>query len=106
MDQLMTKYCDGYIPTKLCGIGRDGEVDDIDGCSNYCKDRDYNCTDCAIQECFDRLGEYESTGLTPEKLKTLDEEYARLSKEVMEYRKIGTIEECQKAMKQQEKSCM
>ena len=103
MENLMTRYYGGYILKELCGIGRDGEIDDIDGCSDYCKDRSENdnCAGCAIQECFNRLGEYENTGLTPEKIVALDEEYTKLAKELMEYRKIGTVEECKKSANMQ-----
>lgn len=47
------------------------------------------------------LKTYEDTGLTPEKILELDETYRELSKEVMQYRNIGTVEECRESMERQ-----
>ncbi len=50
-----------YIPRALCGIGRDGEVDDYDGCAEYCEDGcEGECSQCGIQHCFNRLAAYEN----------------------------------------------
>ena len=62
---------DSYMPKALCSVGRDGEVDDCDACSEYCKDRDGECSGCAINECFKRLAEYEKTNLTPQQIQRL-----------------------------------
>ncbi len=63
MEKLMAKYCEGkFVPKKMCSIGRDGLVDDCDNCSECCEDsevQDDMCSGCPIQECFNRLGEYE-----------------------------------------------
>ncbi len=63
MNRLTVKIDDEtYIPLALCGIGRDGEVDDYDGCVDYCK---FSCEgecggECGIQHCFNRLAAYEN----------------------------------------------
>lgn len=75
-----------YIPTALCSIGRNEEVDDYEGCKDYCEGRE-DCHNCAIQQCFDQLGEYEDTGLTPKQITEIDEEYTQQAKELMELRK-------------------
>lgn len=90
-----------YLPAEMCSIGRDGMVDDVDGCSDYCDSIDNSCAECAIQNCFDLLGEYEDTGLTPEEIREIDGLYGDLSKDVMAYRKIGTLEECREAVEKQ-----
>lgn len=43
------------MPKKTCTTDRFGEVDDCDPCDTVCKS---DCRNCAIQECFTRLGEY------------------------------------------------
>lgn len=87
MERLTIKYDDNYVPKKICTVNSFGEVDDCDGCENYCSeycDTAENCIGCAIQECFDRLAEYENTELTPEQIKDMDEEYSRMAKELSE----------------------
>ena len=38
MERLTTRLEDGnYISTMLCTTGMDGEVDDVDGCNEYCE---------------------------------------------------------------------
>jgi len=85
----------------MCSVGRDGLADDCDGCIECCDDHIDGCDGCPIQECFNRLGEYETANLTPEKILEMDKIYQELSREVMAYRKIGTVEECQEAMEKQ-----
>lgn len=60
----------------MCGVGRDGNIDDQDGCRAYCSDK---CDGCGIQEAFDRLADYEDTGLTPEEVEALKAENKGLS---------------------------
>ena len=43
----------------LCTTGRDREVDDVDGCNEYCEMCKGVCSECAIQKCFNKLAEYE-----------------------------------------------
>lgn len=50
-------------------------------------------------DCIERLGAYEDTELTPEQLIEIDKLYAELSREVQQYRAIGTVEECREARK-------
>ena len=60
MERLTTRLEDGnYIPTMLCTTGRDREVDEIDGCNEYCGLCNEDCSKCAIQKCFNKLAEYE-----------------------------------------------
>lgn len=49
-----------YVPQMMCSVNRYGEVDERDSCAEYCGDV-ISCENgrCAIQQCFDRLGEYE-----------------------------------------------
>ena len=62
MKRLTVKIDDeNYIPRALCGIGRDGEVDDYDGCADYCEcSCEGECSECGIQHCFNRLAAYEN----------------------------------------------
>lgn len=82
-----------YVLKEMCSIDEDGFVDDCDICAEYCKGIDNACENCAIQECFNRLAKYEDTGLTPEKILEMDRMYQELGKELMAYRKIGTVAE-------------
>jgi len=62
MDRLTIQYCGKYVPKELCSIDRFGGADDCDLCCEYCKatEEGYeDCTSCAINKCFNRLGEYE-----------------------------------------------
>ena len=106
MDRLMVEYYGGkFVPRKMCTVGCDGFVDDCDACFEQCFEQcnedyvpDDMCGGCPIQECFDRLAEYEATNLAPEQIMEMDKLYRELSKEVMQYRKIGSVEECRKAV--------
>lgn len=62
MKRLTVDIGDGnYIPRAPCGIGRDGEVDDYDGCADYCEcSCEGECSECGIQHCFNRLAAYEN----------------------------------------------
>ena len=66
-------------------------------CVSASKDRIVTIRGVAV----DRLAEYEDTNLTPEKIMEMDKMYQELSKEVMEYRKIGSVQECQEARERQ-----
>lgn len=103
MDRLTIKNgIDGnYVHRNMCFYGVDGHIDDCDGCMEYCEGMEGECGGCAIQECFNRLAEYEDTGLTPEQILEMDGMYKELSREVMAYRKIGTVEECRVAVERQ-----
>lgn len=60
MEKLMVQLDDGdYLPRKLCSIDRLGGVDDCDSCSECCETYDSDCSECPIQECFNKLAEYE-----------------------------------------------
>lgn len=43
----------------MCMIDREGQVKDCDACSEYCEKTE-DCSECAIQKCFDRLAKYEN----------------------------------------------
>lgn len=76
---------DGYIPKELCSIGRDGRVDDCDTCQEYCKDKAGVCSDCVINECFKRLGEYEKIGLSPQQIVEIDKLYQEKCEELARF---------------------
>ena len=83
MEKLMIEFDGNYIPKKMCSIARNGEVDEIDGCSDYCIDScNGECTICAVQECFNRLAEYEKFELDPEQITEIDKLYAEKCREV------------------------
>lgn len=63
MERLTIGYCDEYVPKDLCNIDRLGRADDCDLCSEYCKateEGNEDCRGCAINQCFNKLGEYEN----------------------------------------------
>lgn len=71
MERLTIEYCGEYVPRELCSIDRFGGADDCDLCCEYCKATEEgaeDCKRCAINQCFNKLGEYENTGLTPEEI--------------------------------------
>lgn len=49
---------------------------------------------------IERVGSYEDTGLTPDQIREIDRMYTDLSREVQQYREIGTVEECREAREQ------
>ena len=61
MERLTVAIGDGnYIPRALCSVGRDGEIDDYDGCVDYCEFGYQECNECGIRHCFNRLAAYEN----------------------------------------------
>jgi len=63
----------GYTLKDLCTFGRDGEPTDELGCEENCENCDFNCYECPIQEAFNRLAEYENTGLSPDEIRKHDD---------------------------------
>lgn len=61
MERLTMEYCGEYVPKELCSIDRSGNADDCDLCCEYCKATEdgVDCRGCAINQCFNKLGEYE-----------------------------------------------
>lgn len=62
MERLTIEYCGEYVPKELCSIDRLGGADDCDLCCEYCKateEGNEDCRGCAINQCFNKLGEYE-----------------------------------------------
>lgn len=43
----------------------------------------------AIYDAFERLKKYEDTGLTPEQILAMDDEYTKMAKELGKYKKIA-----------------
>lgn len=85
MDRLTIEYCGEYVPRELCSMDRLGGVDDCDLCCEYCKateEGDEDCRGCAINQCFNKLGEYENTAITPEQIREIDRLYAEKCKEL------------------------
>ena len=70
MERLTIEYDGLFVPKKICTTDRFGEADNCDPCDSVC---DEDCKNCAIQECFTYLGEYEDTGLTPPEIMDLKE---------------------------------
>lgn len=63
MERLTIEYCGEYVPKEMCSIDRLGGADDCDLCCEYCKateDGNKDCRGCAINQCFNKLGEYET----------------------------------------------
>lgn len=63
MERLTIEYCGEYVPKDMCSIDRLGGADDCDLCCEYCKateDGNEDCRECAINQCFNKLGEYET----------------------------------------------
>lgn len=62
MERLTIEYCGEYVPKELYSIDRLGGADDCDLCCDYCKatkEGNEDCRGCAINQCFNKLGEYE-----------------------------------------------
>lgn len=62
MERLTIEYCGEYVPKDMCSIDRFGGADDSDLCCEYCKateEEGADCRGCAINKCFNKLGEYE-----------------------------------------------
>lgn len=87
MKRLTVEYNGFYVPEKLCTINRSGKVDDVEICPQHCKS-EADCLVCAVQECFDRLAEYENLGVTPEQLIAIDRLYKEKCREVAELERL------------------
>lgn len=37
MERLTIEFDGNYVPVGMCSTSRDGEVDDLDGCKDYCE---------------------------------------------------------------------
>lgn len=62
---------DGYVPKDCCTFDRYGGADDEFSCCDICEECGNNCDVCCIQKVFNRLAEYEETGLSPSDIKKL-----------------------------------
>lgn len=62
MERLTIEYCGEYVPKDMCSIDRFGGADDCDLCCEYCKateEGNEDCSGCAINQCFNKVGQYE-----------------------------------------------
>ncbi len=48
---------------------------------------DGDCDKCPVQECFDKLAEYEKTGITPGQIREMSKMYEELATELGRYKK-------------------
>lgn len=67
-EKLMTKFDGQWVPEKLLYVSSDICMGlDCSDCGSVCKKYfRKGCKKCPLQEVFNRLGEYEAAGLTPE----------------------------------------
>ena len=73
MERLTAMYGGMMVPRKACTFDREGGADDCKECTEICEDAGGVCRTCSLQECLTRLGEYEDTGLTTERIRELKE---------------------------------
>lgn len=87
MDRLTIEFNGGYVPQELCVTDQSGKINDCELCFENCNpfaDGTVGCKGCAIDKCFNRLGAYEDTGLTPEQVKEMDRLYKAKCEELEE----------------------
>lgn len=89
MERLTINFDENYVPKKMCTIDRLGGADDCDTCLENCRKCEGDCDKCPVQECFNRLAEYENTGADPEMIRKFDELYLEKCKEVERYKKLS-----------------
>lgn len=87
MEKLIIKYDGLHFPRAMCTIDRLGGADDCDTCEDMCNDCHMYCKKCPIQQAFERLAEYEATGITPDQMLKLDEMYRDRLKEIEELKR-------------------
>lgn len=63
----------GYVVRDMCSYGRDREPTDELSCEEICDLYHQDCDSCPIQNAFNRLAEYENTGLSPQEIIELKE---------------------------------
>lgn len=66
-ERLTIDYDGKFVPKACCTIDRYGKADDCDGCQEICDNacRESSsltdtCSNCPIQKCFNKLGEFEN----------------------------------------------
>lgn len=82
MEKLITKYDGLHFPRAMRTIDRLGDTDDCDTCEDMCNNCHMYCKKCPIQQAFERLAEYEATGITPEQIREIDKLYQDRLKEI------------------------
>ena len=85
MDRLTIEYDGQFMPKEMCTIDRFGEADDCETCDIICEDfLETGCTECPIQNAFDRLAEYEDLGLMPNQIKEVGNLYTEKCGQIKE----------------------
>ena len=59
MEGLMVEYLGYQVPKEACTFNICGEPDDCLECDHVCRENEYDCDNCFIQKCFEKLGAYE-----------------------------------------------
>lgn len=85
MERLSIEYAGQFMPKEMCSIDRFGGADDCFTCGELCeKYIEKGCTECPVQKVFERLAEYEDSGLTPDQIKELDKQYTEKCGQIKE----------------------
>lgn len=87
MERLTVEFLGQAAPGKLCTFDECGKVIDCDNCAGSDGNCDGICDECPVQECFEKLAEYEDTGLAPEQIREMDRLYRAKCEEVSKYKK-------------------
>lgn len=93
MERLTCKFNELTVLREMCTFDRESttEPDDCIACGEICEENEIKCETCPIQQAFDKLSDYEDTGLTPDQIREIDKKYAELEVEVQQYQAIGNI---------------
>lgn len=83
MERLIIEHDGHYKPKDLCHTDLCGE-DWSERCVNMCIMCVEGCTECPVQEAFDRLAEYEALEVTPNQIKELDRRYTEKCVQIKE----------------------
>lgn len=78
-----------YVPKKMCTIDRFGVPDDCVPCPENCINCEDECDCCPVQECFNKLAEYENTGSSPAEIIDMKKHYTEKCEEAERYRKLS-----------------
>lgn len=89
MERLTINFDGNYVPKRMCTINRFGEADDCDNCPGNDGNCEGDCNCCPVQECFNKLAEYENTGLSPAEIIDMKKRYAEKCEEAERYRKLS-----------------
>lgn len=85
MKRLTIEYAGQFMPKEMCTTDRFGGADDCFICGELCeKYIEKGCAECPVQKVFERLAEYEDSGLTPDQIKELDKQYTEKCGQIKE----------------------